>query len=119
MSMVLAKMDEWQCNKIFLATEDKNIVQIFKQIFGDLCSTFDKAYVDYNVEKFITSQRIDRANDYFLQGKEYLIEIVLLAMCNSLVSARCFGSVGAMIIADNFDHTYFFNLGRYGVISLD
>ena len=117
--MVLAKMDEWQCNKIFLATEDKNIVQIFKQIFGDLCLTFDKAYVDYNVEKFITSQRIDRANDYFLQGKEYLIEIVLLTMCNSLVSARCFGSVGAMIIADKFEHTYFFNLGRYGMITLD
>ena len=118
-SMVVNKVQEWKCNKIFLATEDKNIVQAFKQVFGDFCITFNREYVDYKVGQSISLVRIDRENDHFLQGKDYLTQMVLLTMCNSLVSARCFGSVGAMIIADNFDHTYFFNLGRYGVISLD
>ncbi|MBR4383882.1 MAG: hypothetical protein IKP64_10035, partial [Selenomonadaceae bacterium] len=46
-SMVVVKLREWKCNKIFLATEDKNILQIFKNFFGDLCVTFDREYIDY------------------------------------------------------------------------
>lgn len=62
---------------------------------------------------------IDRANDSFIQGKDYLTQMMLLTMCNSLVAARCNGTAGVMMLADKFEHTYFFNLGRYGVISLD
>ncbi|MBR1805418.1 MAG: hypothetical protein IJ774_03420 [Selenomonadaceae bacterium] len=63
--------------------------------------------------------QIDRPNDRFQQGKDYLTQMVLLSTCNSFVAARCSGSVGVMMMADKFEHTYFFNLGRYGVISLD
>ena len=120
-SIVVEKLREWQCNKIFLATEDKNILQIFKQVFRDICVTFDREYVDYkpDTQKFLASYRIDRPNDRYIQGKDYLTQMVLLTMCNSLVAARCSGSAGVMMMADKFEHTYFFNLGRYGVISLD
>ena len=117
--MVVKKFQEWHCNKIFLATEDKTIVQTFKQILGDLCVTFDRKYVDYKSGEAISLVRIDRDNDYFLQGKDYLIQMVLLSTCNSFVTARCSGAVGVMMLADNFEHTYFFNLGRYGMITLD
>ena len=119
LSIIVEKLREWQYNKIYLATEDKNIVQIFKQVFGNVCITFDKAFLDYNPDNWVSAQRIDRDNDHFLQGKEYLTEILLLSTCNSLVAARCSGTVGAMMMADNFEHTYVFNLGRYGVIGLD
>lgn len=120
LSTVVAKLKDWKCNKIFLATEYKNIVRIFKQVFGDLCMTFDREYVDYNKPgEAISLVRIDRENDHFLQGKDYLTQMVLLSTCNSFVAARCGGSVGVMMMADKFEHTYFFNLGRYGVIGLD
>jgi len=118
-STVIVKLKEWKCNKIFLATEDKNIAQIFKNIFEDLCVTFDREYVDYKKEQAISLVHIDRDNDHFLQGKDYLTQMILLSTCNSFVAARCSGSVGVMMLAKNFEHTYFFNLGRYGVISLD
>ena len=120
-SIVVDRMEKWQCNKLFLATEDKSIVSTFKNIFGDLCIMFDRKYVNYNpkIDRSTALSRIDRPNDNFQQGKDYLTQIVLLSMCNSLVAARCGGSVGVMMMTDKFEHTYFFNLGRYGVISLD
>lgn len=81
--------------------------------------TFDREYVDYIPGKRLGNYGIDRPNDHFLQGKDYLTQMVLLSTCNSFVAARCSGSVGVMMLADKFEHTYFFNLGRYGVISLN
>ena len=118
-SVVVAKLQEWKCNKVFLATEDKFIVQAFKNIFGELCVTFDREYVDYIPGKRLGSYGIDRPNDHYIQGKDYLTQMVLLSTCNSFVAARCSGSVGVMMLTDKFEHTYFFNLGRFGVISLD
>ena len=116
---MLEKIEEWGCTRVFLATEDKAIVKIFKDIFGELCITIDRQYVDYTPEEAIATCRIDREDDHFLQGKEYLTDMVLLSQCNSFIAARCSGTVGIMMLADKFEHTYFFNLGRYGVISLD
>lgn len=118
-STVVSKIKEWDCNKIFLATEDKNFVQIFKKIFGDICVTFNREYVNYKQGEAISLVRIDRPNDHYLQGKDYLTQMVLLSLCNSLVAARCGGSVGVMMMTEHFENTYFFNLGRYGVITLD
>lgn len=118
-SIVVEKIQQWQCNKIFLATEDKIIVEIFKQVFGDLCVTFDREYVDYEPGQAVGLMRIDRPNDHFLQGKDYLTQMVLASTCNSFVAARCGGSYATVMMAENFEHTYFFNLGRYGVIGLN
>ena len=109
-STVVAKLKKWNCNKIFLATEDKNIVWNFKNIFGDVCVTFDRSYIDYKQGKWITEHRIERENDYFLQGKEYLLEILILSQCTAFISARCSGAVGVMMLSDHFENTYFFNL---------
>ena len=121
MSIVVEKMEEWQCNKIFLSTEDKNIVQAFKQVFGDLCVTTNRKYVNYELQRDIavTRSRIDRDNDHFLQGKEYLTELVLLSTLKSLVTSQSSGSTGLMMLAENFENFYVFNLGKYGMIGLD
>lgn len=41
-SIAATKLRDWNCNKIFLATEDKNIVTDFKNFFGDLCVVYDR-----------------------------------------------------------------------------
>lgn len=119
LSTLVEKMQEWGCTRVFLATEDKSIAKIFKDVLKEFCLTFDKEYSSYIQGKAISSCRVDRENDHFLQGKEYLTELVLLSQCNSFIAARCSGTVGVMMLADHFEHTYFFNLGRYGMISLD
>ena len=118
-STIIDKMEEWHCNKVFLATEDKSIVKMFKNVFDNLCITFDREYVDYTPGDKISLVRINRPNDHFQQGKDYLTQMVLLSTCNAFVAARTSGTVGVMMMADKFEHTYFFNLGRYGMIGLD
>ena len=120
-STVNAKLKEWKCSKFFLASEDKKILEPFKNTFGDRCLILDRAYVDFNSlkDRVVSVCRIDRENDHYLQGKEYLTQMILLTMCNSLVAARCSGTTAVMLMKENFEHTYFFNLGRYKSITLD
>ena len=120
-STVNAKLKEWKCHKIFLATEDKRIIDPFQSTFGERCVILDRVYVDYNSlkDRFVSVCRIDRENDHFLQGKDYLTQMVLITMCNSLVAARCSGTTTVMMMQENFEHTHFFNLGRYKSITLD
>lgn len=96
-------------------------MQIFKNVFGDSSITLPKEYVNYNPQQdfSVSLSHIERENSHFLQGKEYLMDMLLLCMCNSFVSARTSGTNGVMMLTENFEHTYFFNLGRYGMISLD
>ena len=120
-STVNAKLKEWKCNKIFLATEDKKILEPFQKTFGYRCVILDREYVDYNSlkDRFVSVCRINRENDHYLQGKDYVTQIVLLSMCNSLVGARCSGNTTAMLLNEKYEHTYFFNVGRYGQLTLD
>ena len=120
-SVVNSKLKSWGYKKFFLATEDKKIIASFQKTFGDRCIILDREYVDYNSvkDKFVSNCRIDRENDNYLQGKDYITQIVLLSMCGALVGARCSGNTVAMLMSDTFKHTYFFNCGRYGQLTLD
>ena len=115
MSTVAEKLQAWNCNKIFLATEDKSIVEQFKENFGDKCVIFDRVYVDYNpaTDKSVAYSRIARENDHFIQGKDYLTQVVLVSLCNSLVAARCGAAKSVAFMAEHFDNRYFFDLGKY------
>lgn len=79
----------------------------------------DREYVDYKAGQRISSVRINRENDHFQQGKDYLTQMVLLSKCNSYVTAMCSGSAGVMMLAENFENVLAFNLGRYGVRPVD
>lgn len=68
--VIVEKIRDWKCNKIFLATEDKAIIQFFKDTFGDGFGDFCKV-------------------------------------------------IGVMMLANNFENVYAFNLGRYGVKPVD
>lgn len=116
---MIEKINEWKCNKIFLATEDKGIVQVFKNIFRNFCVTFDREYVDYKPGEFISTVRINRPDDHFIQGKDYLTQMVLLSTCDSFITARCSGATGVMMLSEKFENVYAFNLGRYNMIGLD
>lgn len=118
-STVIAKLQDWKCNKIFFSTEDKNNLQIFKNVFKDLCVTIDREYIDYTPGNIAPHSRINRPNDHFLQGKEYLTEMIILTTCTSLVTSRCSGACSVMMLSENFENVYAFNLGRYGVIGFD
>jgi hypothetical protein len=115
---VVAKLNEWNCNKFFLSTEDNSIVKVFKHIFGDLCVTIERKYVDYDPQKSLFPSLMNE-NENFIRAKDYLTQVVILSTCNSFIASRCSGAVGAMMMAENFENVFAFNLGRYGIIFLD
>ena len=121
--VMLQKVREWRCNKIFLSTEDKSIIQFFKDTFGDgfgsFCVTIDREYLDYKPGQGINAARTNRENGRYLNEKEYITEVVILSKCNCLLSAQCNGMIGAMMLAEHFENTYTFNLGRWGVYPVD
>ena len=118
LTKVVEKLNEWHCNKIFLATEDKSILQIFKNVFKNICVTIDREYLNYDRPLLIKDFHIDRENDYYLLGKEYLTQMVILSTCNCLVAGRTSGTIGVTMMG-NFENIYTFNLGKYGMIGLD
>lgn len=116
----MIQFQKWGCNKIFLATEDINYVASFKNFFGDICVTLEREYLDYNPNSGagINAFHLNRENDHFILGKDYLTQIAILSKCNSLVASRTNGTAGALMMADKiFENIFIFNLGRYGVLT--
>ena len=119
LTKVIEKLNEWRCNKIFLATEDKNFVQIFKNVFGDICVTIDRQYINYDSQKAVPLGfcHMDRENDHYILGKDYLTQMVIISTCNCFVCGITSGSVGVMMMSD-FENVHAFNFGKYGQIGL-
>lgn len=113
LTKVIEKLNEWHCNKIFLATEDKTFVQIFKNVFGNICVTLEKEFVQYDINKWVSECHSARENDHYLRSKEYLADMLLLSKCNCFVCGITSGSIGVMMMSD-FENVHAFNLGRYG-----
>lgn len=73
----------------------------------------------YDGKGWVNDYHVDRENDFYLHSKEYLFEMAILAKCNAFVTARCGGATGVMMMAENFEHCYAFNLGRYDMLDME
>lgn len=100
------------CNKLFLATEDKDIADIFAKEFGDKCVTNTQEYVEYK-DGYLSEIKAEKKNDIYNRGLNYLITILILAKCNCIVAGRTSGTVGAALLTDGWEYSYFFDLGYY------
>lgn len=105
-------MQERDCNKLFLATEDKDIADAFMKEFGDKCVTNSQEYVEYK-GGYLSDIKGEKKNDIYIRGLNYLITILILAKCNCIVAGRTSGTVGAALLSDGWEYSYFFDLGYY------
>ena len=56
---------------------------------------------------------ITEKNDKYLKGREYLINILLLAKCNCLVAGSVGGTYGALLLSEGYEYQFVFDLGFY------
>lgn len=105
-------MAEYNCNKIFLASEDKNIAKKFKEEFGDRCLTNVKEYLDYK-DGYLLEKRSEEDGGKYKRGLEYLVNILLLSKCDCIVAGRTSGAIGAALFSEGWEYSYFFDLGYY------
>ena len=110
------KFEDWKCNKLLLATEDKSVVEMFKNSFGDKCVSLDQIYsLCYDTEEDSSEENKPSEDKdlYFLKGKKHLLQTIFLYKCNSFVSERCPDATVTMLLVKKFEHVHFFNLGSY------
>lgn len=105
---------KYKCNKIYLATEDEKIYQQFKAEFGDkLWVTNAMRYINIEDQKLSESEEFKRINK-LENGKNYLINIILLTKCHYLVAGCVGGTYGALLMKDGkYEEEYIFKLGFY------
>lgn len=108
-------MAKYNCDKIYLSTEDKQIVQRFKKHYGRKLVVSTSFRVDYDIhtEACVSSYSTNRDNDKYLQGLEYLRDEYVLSKCNCLIGGINGGTAGALLMGKGFEYTYFWYLGRY------
>ena len=103
---------EYGCQKIFLATEDAQIYEMFVQHFGDDLITNRASYIQYQGNAIGKEEYIEYGSAKE-SGMEYLITTMLLAKCDCLCAGCVSATVGALLLTEGYEYTYLFDLGIY------
>ena len=104
-------MKEYSCEKIYLATEDADIYDRLKEVFGEALTAPDTERYTTKGTQNINDLRQD--TDKYQKGKEYLLSMMLLAGCDCLAAGNVGGTHGALLMSDGFEYCYIFDLGKY------
>lgn len=98
---------------IYLATEDAEIFDTLKKRYGD--KLFAPNVVRYKQGELpnINEAAIRRDNDRYLKGEEYLKSMWILTQCKALIAGNVSGTVGVLLLNDNYEYKYIYNKGLY------
>ncbi|MFV0522496.1 MAG: hypothetical protein ACK5MI_08755 [Mangrovibacterium sp.] len=104
---------EHGCTKIFLATEDADILKQFKGEFGGII-VYNQQRL-YQIEElkgadFLSSLKDESKRQVALQ---YLSSIYILSKCDCFIAGQTAGSLGAYLMADRYEYSYLWNIGKY------
>lgn len=109
-----AVMHEQNCEYCYLATEDKEIVELFKKELGEKVFTSQQIYYENPQGKMLSEVNEETGTDVYGKNVEYLTALYLLAECDCFIGGRTSGTVAVLLFADGFDYFYTWNKGRYG-----
>lgn len=117
---VIKKVDEvLQSNHnfeyIYLATDEKKTEIEFKKVFKDKVLVNKRTYFDgYDFSTMLIGEiKMDRENDKFLRGLEYLSSLNLLSKCDGLCSGLSGGTFAAFYMNQGkYRYKYFWDLGN-------
>ncbi len=118
--MMIEKIEEcikmWKnYSKVYLSTEDGDILDILKEHFGEkLIYNNQYRFRNFNDVR-LGEAKIERENDGFLRGAEYISSMYLLSRCESLVASGECAGVGIARVMNNgrYKNQFIFNLGTY------
>ena len=88
----------------------------FQEEFHEKLYYYPQKRVSANCCEYLSSITFDRENDTYLRGADYFIALNALSKCDSLIAGMCTGTRLALKLnKNNYNHTYIFNLGKYGI----
>lgn len=106
-------MEKQKCEWIFLATEDDSYYQAFRRRYGERLKITDAKRCKDTGKFNINDVAYDRPDDRYLKGRDYLINIMLLAECDCLLAGAVGGTYGALLLNERYDEKFIFDLGVY------
>ena len=105
-------VEEFGCNKIYLATEEKSAYDYLKSIFGDmLVSVADFSELQDRQRGIIAMPQSQEEKR--VKGINYAASVQILAEAHCLVGGNTSGTIAAEILSNGFAYDHIFDLGRY------
>lgn len=115
---LIDKVDDYRkkynCEKIFLATEDNTILEQMQERYKDDLLFVNQKRISHT-DTYLNMNAEFMDVDTAKRGIDYLKAIYCLSKCEGLVAGRTSGTVGAVLLSDNYSFQYIFSKGRYGV----
>ncbi len=121
LTMVIDKAKEllkkYHYKKIWLATEDIDIYNQFKEEFGDLLLENKQYMYKYNSnnDKYLSEIKVKRDNHNYNLAKEYILSMYILSKCKYIIGGRTAGTVAVYLMSDCFKHQKYFYIWSLGV----
>lgn len=107
-------MQNWECEYLFVATEDSVALESLKKVFGNRLLFTNQLRYSETGDKFLFQIANKRDNDKYLRGVEYLTALYCLTKCDCLISGRNGGLNGVLILKeDKYERIYIINKGKY------
>lgn len=104
-----------EITKIYLATEDNDILQTFRAEFGDRLITIDQYRYTYDKKSkpFLSEIETGIENHHIQIARDYLASLYILSKCKYFVGGRCNGTLLSYIWQTSWQDWYIWNLGIY------
>lgn len=119
--LVTEKMEEFNYDGIYLATEEHAIYDMFDKAFPGKVLINQREWFDYyydlqksNGFTFIDSISFDRKDDNYRKSLEYFSSLNLLSKCSALIGGTCGGTRFSLYMNNGkYEYSYLFDLGVY------
>lgn len=99
--------------KVFLATEDRDVREAFRQAFGGDLLTSQTDLPDYRGDYLVRSGALGDFANTLRISRQYFISVALLSRCSCLLAGCASGSAAAALLSKGFDEMRVYNLGYY------
>jgi hypothetical protein len=111
-------MKTYACNKVFLATEDADILDLFQKYFKTSLLYIDqvrlsKSEMINNKWLAFEKNKLYPNRDKLNEAIDYLFAMYALSKCKCFVSGRTGGAKGVLMMTKGFQYQYIYDLGLY------
>lgn len=108
-------LKEWEMEYVFLACETFATRTLFQKELGDRLLFIDRILRDYRElddERYVSGEKVPYDNVSIT--KDYVVEMNLLAKCDSYIGGYNGGTNGVLLMKEgDFSHLFLYELGRY------
>lgn len=106
-------MDQQECTKIYLMTEDEKYYHALVKVYGDSVITYGDNFIEYSSGS-AGKATYEQTTNYREDGERYLIQTILLSKCHCLCAGRVSATAVALLLTKGYEYAYLFDLGIYG-----